>query len=247
MLVAAAALAYAGNGAGISALLLLLPTGLLVLFAIVAGSSARRAYGAQNWLMTANDERIRIKFRSYLNTTAPADVPCVVELRRGDIVGSRIVRSRLTGHNVSGEQTHDRTVFVDIALQPSLHTTLLAAALRTERERRVRDTLWRHYPLTMPDDRTLRVEWRGPHSRTKPDAEEALRTLALFGASLPSQTEEVHLGTTGGQPQSDDIAGDIRALAERGRIIEATTLAARGFGMSTTEARRYVESLIAPK
>jgi hypothetical protein len=46
-----------------------------------------------------------------------------------------------------------------------------------------------------------------------------------------------------GAPANEHPERVVRALAEQGRINEATLLAARSFGFSVTEARRYVERI----
>jgi hypothetical protein len=134
-------------------------------------------------------------------------------------------------------------MFLDIVLDPATDLSSLADQLSAERRLRSRVAAWRHYPVTIVNDRTLRLEWRGKHARVKPPVDEAIRSLAMFAGPLPLQRERVDLGTMAGAPVNEQPERAVRALAEQGRINEATLLAVRSFGFSATEARQYVERI----
>ena len=97
--------------------------------------------------------------------------------------------------------------------------------------------------MTIVNDGTIRIEWRGRHARILPAVDDAIRTLATFAAPLPPRREAVDLGTMAGVPANEEPERAVRALAEQGNINEATLLAVRSFGLSVTEARQYVERI----
>jgi hypothetical protein len=73
--------------------------------------------------------------------------------------------------------------------------------------------------------------------------------LQLLGGAAPEEEgprEYVELGGAGRRLESTDAMHQVRALAEQGRIVEATLLARRAFGWSTAEARERVEQLTEP-
>lgn len=242
-LVAAGAAAAAGRAGLIPDVAAVLSSGTLLSFAFIAGVIAWRSFGSQNWLLVTDGYRLLIRLRSYLNPQFPSDQACILELRAEDVTGFRATESRRTGHDAAGESANETTMFLDIVLDPATDLSSLSHQLSAERRLRSRGTAWRHYPVTIVNDNTLRLEWRGKHARMLPPVDEAIRTLATFAGSLPPQRERVDLGTTAGAPVNEQPERAVRALAEQGRINEATLLAVRSFGFSVTDARQYVERI----
>jgi hypothetical protein len=233
----------AGRAGLLPAVAAVLSSGTLLIFALIAGVIAWRGFGSQNWLLATDGHRLLIRLRSYLNPEFPTDLACILELRPEDVTGFRATKSRLTGHDAAGDPANETTMFLDIVLDPATDLSGLAHQLSAERRLRSRGTAWRHYPVTIVNSRTLRLEWRGKHARILPPVDEAIRTLAAFTGSLPPQRERVDLGTVAGVPTNEQPERVVRALAEQGRINEATLLAVRSFGFSVTEARQYVERI----
>jgi hypothetical protein len=214
---------------------------VLLVFMLIAGLTWRRSLAPSNWLMFTDGQRLLVKLRSYLNTDLPADRPCIVELRAADVAAFRVTTSRQTGHDAAGSAAHDTSVYLDVVLSEGADVDALRALLAGERELRSRGGVWRHHPVTLADDRTMRIEWRGRHARVAPDIDEAIRALSWCAGELPAGRERVDLGSSGQRPANADAARQVRALAEQGRVMEATVLASRSFGMGTAEARQYVE------
>jgi len=246
-LLAGGAAAAAGRAGLLPGAAAVLSSGTLLIFALIASVIAWRGFGSQNWLLATDGHKLLIKLRSYLNPEFPTDLPCILELRPEDVTGFRATESRRTGHDAAGEPANETTIFLDIVLDPATDLGDLAHQLSAERPLRSRGTAWRHYPVTIVKDKTLRLEWRGKHARILPPVDEAIRILAPFESPLPLRRERVDLGTMAGAPVNEQPERVVRALAEQGRINEATLLAVRSFGFSVTEARQYVERISSPR
>jgi hypothetical protein len=220
---------------------------VLACFALVAGMMASRSSSRDNWLLAADDRRLLINLRSYLNTAFPVAEPCVVELGKSDVLGFRAVTARSTGYDAANDATQGDTVFLDIVMASHVEAEVIAERLEVERGLRNRGSAWRHYPVTVPDRATLRIEWRGRHGRIAPGIEAAIRVLASIATPLPPASETIDFGTPARRPNNADTDREVRALAHQGRIVEATLLAARSLNLSTAEARRYVEQRLGAK
>jgi hypothetical protein len=122
----------------------------------------------------------------------------------------------------------------------------LQERLRSERQLRSGKTAWRHYPVSVLDDLTIRIEWRSKHARIVPGIDQALRLLGGRAREEKVPREYVELGGAGRALESTQAMHQVRMLAEEGRIVEATLLAKRAFGWSTKEARERIEQLAEP-
>jgi hypothetical protein len=215
----------------------------LLLFGAVAAASLRRALAPPNWLIALNGRRILLNVRSYLNANFPADLPHVLELPLVEVEAAGATRLELRGQDRAGETAAEMVRFLDLRLKPAVDVSELREQLQRERELRSRGAAWRHYPVTVVDERTIRIEWRSKHARITPPIERVQQLLAASTRADEHGTERVDLGGVQRRRGGTDAARQVRALAEQGRIMEATLLAERTFGWSTTEARRFVEQI----
>jgi hypothetical protein len=183
-----------------------------LLFSAITASSLRRALAPANWLVRAGADRMLVKFRSYLNADFPPELPHVLEIMRGEILAALATRLKLGGKDRSGGAIFETVVFLDLQLGPSIETSALAECLRRERELRNRGAAWRHYPVTLVDDHTIRIEWRSRHSRIKPSIGQALH---LLGQPAVQAEERVNLGGSRSLPAAPDVA-QIRSLPVAG-------------------------------
>lgn len=214
----------------------------LVLFSALSAVSLRRALSPTNWLLACDRRRVLIKLRSYLNAGFP-EVPHVLELPLTEIEAARETRLDLVGRDHLNERANQSVVFLDLQLRVEADLTQLEERLRHERQLRGGGTAWRHYPVSVIDERTLRIEWRGKHARTVPGVAEALHLLGRAVRTEAGKREHVDLGAVGRRPDGAEILGQVRSLAVQGRVLEATLLAKRAFGWSTTEAKQFVEQV----
>lgn len=216
----------------------------LVLFSGLSAATLRRALSAENWLLACDGRRLLVRLRSYLNASLP-EIPPVLELPLAELEAVRETRLDVRGRDRANDRVRQSTVFLDLQLAPGADLSPLRERLARERQLRGGGTTWRHYPVTVVDERTIRIEWRGKHARTVPGIAEALRLLGPAVRVEPGARERVELGAVGRRPGGEEALRQVRALSEQGRVLEATLLAERAFGWSTTEARRFVERLSA--
>lgn len=243
---AAAAMVASGVALGAAAWYRALPLpiaiiaiALLFLLASMAVRTYRRSASPDNWLFASDESRILIKLRSHLNAESPEDRSRVIELGPADVVAFRVTKSRTSGHDSSGDPENTASTFLDILLSgPSAD---VAEAIRVERERQSGGAVWRHYPVTLADASTLRVEWRGKYARIIPRVEEATRILERFAPALAAEVERLDLGTSGRAPVNADVERQLRLLVDQGRVMEATVLAVRALGITQSEARRLID------
>ena len=246
LLLAAVGLFLAGIAGGLPVVVAGLGGSSLLLFSALSAVMVRRARSPANWLLACDGRRVLINFRSYLNAAFPAEVAHVLEIPLADVEAVQATQSELRGQDSARETLRERLLFLDVQLKPGADLSELQERLRRERQFRSGSTAWRHYPVSVLDDRTIRIEWRSKRTRIVPGID---RALPLFGGAAHQAhgpREYVELGGAGRKVESTEAMHQVRALAEQGRIVEATLLAKRAFGWSTAEARQRIEELAEP-
>jgi hypothetical protein len=243
LLLAASGVSLAGITGRLPVVVAGLGGGSLLLFSALSAVMLRRARSPANWLLACNGRRVLIKLRSYLNTAFPAEIPHVLEVPLSDVEAVRATHSELRGQDSARETLRERLLFLDIRLKPGVDLSELQERLRNERKLRSGGTAWRHYPVSVLDERTIRIEWRSKRTRIVPGIDQALQVLGGAAHEEQGRREYVELGGAGRRLESTEAMKQVRALAEQGHIVEATLLAKRAFGWSTTEARQRIEQL----
>jgi hypothetical protein len=170
----------------------------------------------------------------------------VLEIPLADVEAVQATQSELRGQDSARETLRERLLFLDVQLKPGADLSELQARLRRERQLRSGGAAWRHYPVSVLDDRTIRLEWRSKRARIVPGIDRALQQLGGPARQAHGPREYVELGGAGRKVESTEAMHQVRALAEQGRIVEATLLAKRAFGWSTAEARQRIEELAEP-
>ncbi len=246
LLLAAAGVFLAAIAGRLPAVVAGLGGGSLLLFSAFSALILRRARSSANWLLVCDGHRVLIKLRSYLNTAFPTEIPHVLEMPLSDVEAVRATQSELRGQDSARVTLREHLLFLDIRLKPGVDLSELQERLRRERQLRSGGTTWRHYPVSVLDDRTIRIEWRSKRARIVPGIDRALQLLGGAAHEEQRSREYVELGGAGRRLESTDAMHQVRALAEQGRIVEATLLAKRAFGWSTAEARECIEQLAEP-
>jgi hypothetical protein len=246
LLLAAVGLFLAGIAGGLPVVVSGLGASSLLLFSALSAVMVRRASLPANWLLVCDGRRVLINFRSYLNAAFPAGVPHVLEIVLADVEAVQATHSELRGQDSAGETLREQVLFLDVRLKPGVDLCELKERLRRERQLRSGSTAWRHYPVSVLDDRTIRMEWRSKRTRIVPGIDQALQLLGDAAREEKGPREYVELGGTGRALDSTEAMHQVRMLAEQGRIFEATLLAKRAFGWSTAEARQRIEELAEP-
>jgi hypothetical protein len=243
LLLATVGLFLAGIAGGLPVVVSGLGATSLLLFSALSAVMMRRASSPANWLLVCDGRRVLINFRSYLNAAFPAGVPHVLEIVLADVEAVQATHSELRGEDSAGETLREHLLFLDVRLEPGVDLCELKERLRRERQLRSGRTAWRHYPVCVLDDRTIRIEWRSKRTRIVPGIDRALQLLGGAAHQAHCPREYVELGGAGRKVES---MHQVRMLAGQGRIFEATLLAKRAFGWSTAEARERIEELAEP-
>ena len=237
----AAAAFVAGYRDVIPDVLAILGGGSLLLLALPARAIYRRTRAPDNWLMACGRRRLLIKVRSYLNADFPRAIPHVLELGWDEVMEIRPAALDVRGQDAARVMQRNTLHYLDIAVAPDVNLDELAKRLGEERALRWKGQAWRHYPVSVIDPDVVRIEWRTPRARVVPSLEEAVRVLRTRAAVGQGTRDLVDLGGVGRPLDPDEARRQIKALADQGHVVDATLLAKRAFGWSTTDARAYVE------
>ena len=99
-----------------------------------------------------------------------------------------------------------------------------------------------HYPVSVAENRTIRIEWQSPCDKIQPGINKAIALLADRGINIEPLSKEV-LDMTLTSSEKTDMEDRILFLAQRGEIIAATKLARKAMGMRLPDAKKFVEDL----
>ncbi|SRR6266568_1023841 len=213
----------------------------LLLFVLLSALTLRKVFRPENWLLACNTRRLLIKFRSYLNNQFPATDPQMLMIELSEVSAIREALLDVSVAQRGRARSSSRARFLDIMVRgPDL--TSLRERLKYERELRPGGQAWLHYPVTVLDDTTIRVEWSSPASRVTPGLADALRLLGALTDRREARREEVDFTDYRKMPPVE-LERQIRALAERGEIIRASQVVQYVYGVTTGEARAYVEKV----
>lgn len=227
----------------------ILACAILGFFAHFLCFNVKKTLAPTNWILAMDRGRLLIKFRSYLNPHFPETDPQIIQLARSEVESARMTKQTLRKPDLRGRQTTSRHIFLDLAL-PKADLAPLKELLRTERSI-TPPTVGKffksrskanHYPVSVVDDRIIRIEWRSPSDHVTPGIKKAIDFLRNERIRIdPPQNETVDLTqSSADQSKAED---QILYLAERGDLIAATRLARRNLGLSLPEARRFVKEL----
>jgi hypothetical protein len=223
-------------------LILLIPSGAgLGLGAIIGGVSAVKAMRPSNWLLIWGQDRMLVKFRSYLNTQFPQDDPQVVCLRASEITA--VSQSTLSLRTPSDEEGWSQQTSVYLEISVSCELSALKEALKHEHKLgRTEATAWQDYPVSLAADDVIRIEWKSPRTRVRPKISVTLRLLSRQFEVKEASSESLDL-TRPRNLNRAEMDSQILALAERGRKMEAVKVARTTYGYSFREALEFVDGL----
>lgn len=148
--------------------------GGLLLGALLFFASFFKSLRGTNWVLAVNPTRMLIKFRSYLNNHYPPDELQVAEIPLTEVQAVQEVRERHESKS-GGKTTVWWTRSLDITLQGDGLDALqeqLAAEDQTPAKLR-----FRHQPVAIRTDGTLRIHWRSPQDCIRPGPAAAIRCI----------------------------------------------------------------------
>lgn len=214
--------------------------------ALIAWFSLRHvvnAGGPDGWVLRDDGAHLLVNLRSHLNTHFDPATPSVLVLperrvRSLSVVRERGVRTHVGDYGVVFENPIRRE-FLDIAFDGD--TVAVAATLAAEGTRRSEGgSRFHHSAVRMLPNGTLRIAWRDETNRLHPG-------LDICRRRLSPRYRFAEAGSSEQKPLQDlDVEGQESRLLEmvaRGERMEAVALAKVLYGMTTTEAVHFIDTL----
>jgi hypothetical protein len=204
-----------------------------------------------NWIVWLRPDGLWINFRSYQDR-GTTDTETVVELDFAEIAEVRQTGDVYYTPSTEGGSVRHSVKSLEIVLAHD-RTDELAAAMSLDRTRTPPQrwicgvgvtTRPSHFPVSLPEPGQIRIAWRGGTGNwVAPSLRHVLRELA----GLVRTGEATHTRRDDWRNLSDSAFDDqIMGLVQAGDKMSAVDMLVRRRGYSTTEARRFVEELIAP-
>jgi len=231
--------------------LFILLGGLLLLFSMVCFRSFKKALARTNWLFAVGPDKILIKFRSFLNTNLPEDDPQVISLSLTEIEAARITKLRLRYPGSQNKTTTEFRKYLDLFVN-SDNLQQLKERLKYERTTKVttqtkigkRSSKIHHYPVSIVDNKIIRILWKSPSSHVKPGIDKAANLLERLRVTIKPTQSQVNNYTKGAVQEGAKAEEKILELAEQGKTIAATRLAQRVYNYDMAQAKKFVDSLL---
>jgi hypothetical protein len=206
---------------------------LMIVSALLA--SARRAFGARNWLARVSPAGLALHLRSFHNEHFPDDGPTVVRLEWREIAGVREVRD--VTPPAHSRELRGPSRWVELELAPGVDTAALAALVQHERERPAPSktflgitsrTRVGHVPVFVPAAGRIHLDWVGRG------------LLAALGAHA-RVAERRTVDRRAGSARALDAR--LEELVRRGDKLAAIQLARSEEPLSLLQAKNRVEEL----
>ena len=216
-------------------------------FAIIIFNSFRKSLAKTNWVLAIGLSSVYVKFRSYLNCDLPENDKQIASFPCSEIASINITKQRIISYGSGNSTRTSFHTFLDINFART-DLTPLKMQIKEERQKRIKTkhgSLKRnHYPVSVVDQDTLRIEWRSPTDIVVPGIKKVISEFQKYNVEIGPIVKEV-IDTTGQNKQEKSKAEDnILKLAERGNIIAATKLTRKTYKMNLKDARDFVESLL---
>lgn len=224
--------------------------GFAALFAYLYLRNAICAGSPAGWVLREDGEHLLVNLRSHLNAHFDPTTFSVVVLPRRRVRSLRISQERGLRTHVDDDGTifenPIRREFLDIAFDGDADA--VGNALAAEQARWGRAPLGRsranHSAVRLLPDGVLRVAWHDETNRLRPPLRSVRRELAqryrfaetASDAQTPHQTPLRALDRAAQEAR-------LREMVSRGERVEAIALAKVLYGMDTTDAVRFVDSL----
>ena len=207
-----------------------------------------------NWLVRLSDAGLFVHFRSYLNYHLPREEPTVVFVPHEEIRSVRLVRQRRDIPDMDGARSQlnsvseqrRRLVEIHLAADSSLLARALANELRLRGSREPHwygsaSTLYNDYPARMASSTVLQLDWR-----VVPSAKIFLAAMQRYTdikGSVEISEDYVHLEGVSREEQERRLL----ELVKTGQTISAIQIARRLYSYDLTQAKAFVDSLLAGK
>src|SRR5258706_11044950 len=196
-----------------------------------------------NWLLRLNDDRMLIKFRSYLNDRFPQYDLTVVFLPLSEIRSAKLVREKqeLKDYRGHAGTTTKRRKYVE--LEVSGDCRQLAEALANERERvfkgkGIASARYEDFPVRFTAPDRIQIDWT-----VVPRAQTLLDALTRRTLVHPAETPSKDFANLENLPRKQQEAR-LLDLAKSGDKIAAIAMARQLYSYDLTTAKQFIEDLL---
>lgn len=217
--------------------------GAALMIALLTFPNELKKFKPTNWLLRLGGERLLVKYRSSYNSHFDENDPQIVALTIGEIAS--LCEAQGTMQDLRG-RTY-KVSYLELRLASSVGTSELEEALRTERNRPapkvgIYSSKALDYPVSVPQPGVVRIQWSG----ISPELRDALAFLSMrLPLDQPACERNDARDIT--SLADDEKKAAIRKLAISGNVVAAIKTARRDFGLSTTQAKQYVDGLVGMK
>jgi len=197
-----------------------------------------------NWLLAINGKRVLIKFRSYANYHFKNDDPQVVSIRLTEIGSVRSRKETLavpSGESSASVPAKQLEIFLN-ATPTDAEVEAFKARLTAERVFR-ENTVTHDYPVSMPEDRVIRIEWGGAKAHVRPRIARALEVFSKQHVRVEGGIKRASDFTDYASWSREELDGKLRQLLDRGEVMAGHGLAKEALKLNTTQARAYLVGL----
>lgn len=180
----------------ISCLMGALPLGPAIIMGVLSGligmstfNRYRRSLSPENWLVSTHQKGLYMQVRSFMNTIATVDRP-VFSIDYGDIKSASVKKLALKFHIKKKNGSRRSTItnyYVDLEVEPG-RLADLSAAIRQEYAIKYDGTASLAYPVSTPNNHTIRLSWRG----VSPSKKKFLDLLKRWGVDIGEKTSETN-------------------------------------------------------
>lgn len=210
----------------------------------------KRTFSPENWLLRLDRDKIRIKFRSFLNRDLPDTDKQVVTIPLSEIKEVRALKETIKTAAKYGYSSRPKYLFfteLEIVLHP-IDTQELGERLKYEINVRVRGgTKHHHYPVSLLDGGRIRIEWSSPKTGVSPRIGRVLKLFASYGVKVAPQAQELKDYVETANVDKVEMDTRILELVQKGNIIKAKELAKHAYKMTLEEANKFVNELMGIK
>jgi hypothetical protein len=217
----------------------------LIFMMVVFLTRLIKACRRTNWLMVATSEGLLIKFRSFDNCHLQDRGPQVISIPFYEIAAVRRVKE--TSQMYSGLQHHHQgpstyyKTYLEILLAVETDEEIQKGL---SRESRIRESVTSlHYPVSMPNKQTLKLEWSSYQSKVAPGIKHALDLFSQRQIRIldPNAIEEDY--TRYESWDQEHLNHRLKKLLEQGHTMEANILARKALGLDSTQSHKFIEDL----
>ena len=218
---------------------------MMVLFSFFMFSNFKNSLTSANWLLAYDLQDLYIKYRSYMNSDLPEEDLQVIKLDYDEIASACKVKRTETIPSRTGGSTTQFLTYIDLILKQPVRQELRDAlvyehkAVSRSKGPFKATSKVHHYPLGINGDNILRIDF----GSVIPSATKALELLERYNVAI-TETKKEKVDYTISYTDRKKMEEQIIDLAQRGKIIPAVKVARRAYGMSTTDAKKFVDELL---